>query len=157
MTQHQHRSGRSVGNGVFNARRASGKPKSNASSFKKGRKKTGGRKAGTLNKTTRVFWEAILMAADDAGNKKGGDGLVSYLTWVALNHPTNFLSLLDRRMPQRLEPEQPPEEEPHLGTIEEVRDYLREKGVHPDTFARALLSSCDPIDEYASEASSSTQ
>ena len=78
MTQPHHRSARPVvkDNVVFNARRTSGKPKSNATSFKKGRKKTGGRKAGTPNKTTGFFREAVLTAAENAGNKVGGDGLV---------------------------------------------------------------------------------
>jgi hypothetical protein len=144
MSQSHRRSGRPVvkDNVVLNARRASGKPKSNATSFKRGRKKTGGRKAGTPNKTTWVLREAALTAAEAAGNEVGGDGLISYLTWVALNHPTNFLPLLVRSMPQQLEPEQtspPEEEEKVLHTIEEVREELRLRGVPPDAFARALL------------------
>ena len=130
-------------NVVLNARRASGKPKSNATSFKKGRKKTGGRKAGTPNKTTWVFREAVLTAAEAAGNEVGGDGLISYLKSVALNHPTSFLPLLARAMPQQLEPEQtsPPEEGKRvLHTMKEVREELRRGGVPPDAFARALLT-----------------
>ncbi len=68
--------------------------KSNATSFKPGRKKTGGRKAGTPNKTTASFKEAMLAAAHAAGDEVGEDGLVGYLKRVALNHPTSFVSLL---------------------------------------------------------------
>ena len=144
MTQPHHRSARPVvkDNVVFNARRTSGKPKSNATSFKKGRKKTGGRKAGTPNKTTGFFREAVLTAAENAGNKVGGDGLVSYLKWVALKHPSSFLNLLGRLMPQQLEPEQtsPPEEEKVLHTTEEIYEQLTVFGVPPETFAHALLA-----------------
>ncbi len=53
--------------------------------------KTGGRKAGTPNKATRSFGELMLAAAaaaaEAAGNEMGGDGHVSYLKFIALNHP----------------------------------------------------------------------
>jgi hypothetical protein len=122
------------------------KPKSNANSFKKGRKKTGGRKAGTPNKTTWVLREAVLTAAEAAGNEVGGDGVVGFLKRVALNHPTSYLSLLARSMTQQLEPEQtsPPEEDNRvLHTMEEVREYLRQLGVPPEALGRALLRGSD--------------
>ena len=141
MYQSHRRSGRPVvkDNGLLNARRASGKPKSNATSFKKGRKKTGGRKAGTPNKTTTVFREAMLTAAEAAGNEIGGDGRASYLKWIALDYPTSFFPHLARSMPQQLEPEQtsPPEEDMVLHTMEEVREHLRQRGVPPE-----LICSC---------------
>ena len=64
------------------------KTKANATSFKPGRAKTGGRKAGTPNKTTTVLREAVLIAAEAAGNEVGGDGIDSFFKWVALSHPT---------------------------------------------------------------------
>jgi hypothetical protein len=45
------------------------KPKSNENSFKKGRKKTGGRKAGTLNKNTVTVKDTIAMAAKRIGGE----------------------------------------------------------------------------------------
>jgi len=127
-------------NGVLNARRSSGKPKSNATSFKKGRKKTGGRKAGTPNRTTGFLWEEMMTEA--AGNELGGDGRVGYFKWHALENPKSFLHELVRSKPQQLEPEQtsPPEEEEevYIHTIEQVREELRKRGIHPEQFARAL-------------------
>ena len=84
----------------------------------------------------------MLTAAENAGNKVGGDGLVSYLKWVALKHPSSFLNLLGRLMPQQLEPEQtsPPEEEKVLHTTEEIYEQLTVFGVPPETFAHALLA-----------------
>jgi len=132
-------------NVVLSARRASGKPKSNATSFKKGRKKTGGRKAGTPNRTTGFLREEVLTAAEAAGNELGGDGRVGYFKWVALNHPPSFLSLLARSLPQQLEPEQtsPPEDDKVLHTIEEVREELIRNGVPPEALGRALLRMSD--------------
>jgi hypothetical protein len=147
MKQSHRRSGRPVvkDNGVLNARRSSGRPKSNATSFKKGRKKTGGRKAGAPNKTTMVLREVVLAAAEAAGNEWGRDGHVGYLTEVALKCPSSFLPLFARAMPQQLEPEQtspPEEEEVYIHTIEQVREELLKRGIHPEQFARALLREC---------------
>lgn len=116
------------------------KRKANAASFKKGRKKTGGRKAGTPNKTTRVFRDVVLAAAEAAGNKLGGNGDVGYMTWVALNYPPNFLPLYIKAMPQ-LEPEQtsPSDKDVVLHSMEEVREHLRQRGVDPEKLGRALL------------------
>jgi hypothetical protein len=147
MTQSHRRSGRPVvkDNVVLNARRASGKPKSNATSFKKGRKKTGGRAAGTPNKTARGFWELMWAGAEAAGNELGGDGCLSFLKGEALNHPTSYLSQLVRLVPQQLEPGQtsPSEDDKVLTSMEEVREELRRYGVPPDAFGRALLYGSD--------------
>jgi len=54
--------------------------KSNAGSFKKGRKKTGGRTVGAANKLTRDIKEAILEAGDCVGyDGKGRGGLKGFL------------------------------------------------------------------------------
>ena len=146
MIKSHRRSGRFVvkDNGLLNARSALGKPKSNATSFKKGRKKTGGRKAGTPNRATGFFREAMLAGAEAAGNELGGDGLVSYFKWLALGEPKTYLPVLDRRMPQQLEPEQtaPSAEDDRIReihNIEDVRKELLRIGVPPEQFARALL------------------
>ena len=58
--------------------------------------KRGGRKKGTLNKTTAVLKEAILIAAEAAGGK---DGLVGYLKKQAIVSPASFLALLGKVLP----------------------------------------------------------
>lgn len=60
--------------------------------------KTGGRKAGTPNKTTQVLKEAILAAAEAANE----DGTVGYLTWLAKNNSSAFASLLGKVLPMTL-------------------------------------------------------
>lgn len=59
------------------------------------RSKTGRRK-GTRNKTTRLLKEAVLKAAELAGDK---DGLVGYLKQQAKDNPGPFLTLLGKVLP----------------------------------------------------------
>jgi len=64
------------------------------------RSKTG-RKKGTPNKTTALLKEAILMAAQNAGD---GD-MVEYLTRQATMNPGPFLSLLGKVLPMQVNAE----------------------------------------------------
>ncbi len=64
--------------------------------------KTGGRKKGTPNKTTALLKDAILKAAEQAGNKVGDDGLVTYLEYQATENPAPFMSLLGKVLPMQL-------------------------------------------------------
>jgi hypothetical protein len=57
--------------------------------------KTGGRQKGTPNKTTALLKDAILQAAEAAGD---GD-LVAYLTVQARANPAPFMSLLGKVLP----------------------------------------------------------
>jgi hypothetical protein len=64
-------------------------------SFKKGHKKQGGRKRGTANVITREYKDALIEAANQLGSdQKGKDGLVGYLTIVAMNEPEAFCKML---------------------------------------------------------------
>lgn len=65
------------------------------------RSKTG-RAKGTPNKTTKLLKDAILKAAENAGNKVGGDGLVSYLEAQAIENPAPFLALLGKVLPMQV-------------------------------------------------------
>ena len=62
----------------------------------KGNPKTGGRKRGVTNKTTALLKDAVLQAAEAAGDK---EGMVGYLTAQAKANPTAFMSLLGRVLP----------------------------------------------------------
>jgi len=130
------------------------KLKKNATSFKKGRNKTGGRKAGTPNKTTLVLREAVLTAAEAAGNEVGDDGLLSYLMRVALDHPSTFMPLLARVMPQQIESQQtspPTSQEPptseELRTPEEICEHLRQQGAPLDGLARLFFRAMTPDEQ----------
>ena len=61
-----------------------------------------GRVKGVPNKTTQLLKDAILKAAEQAGNKVGNDGLVSYLEVQAVENPGPFMSLLGKVLPMQI-------------------------------------------------------
>ena len=65
------------------------------------RSKTG-RAKGTPNKTTALLKDAILKAAERAGNKVGDDGMVSYLEVQAIENPGPFMALLGKVLPMQI-------------------------------------------------------
>lgn len=52
-------------------------------------------------KTTKLLKDAILLAAQRAGDKIGQDGVVSYLEHQAMENPGPFMSLLGKVLPQQ--------------------------------------------------------
>lgn len=65
-------------------------------------RKTGGRKKGTPNKTTKLLKDAILLAAEKAGDDVGDEGMVSYLKSQARENPGPFMSLLGKVLPTQV-------------------------------------------------------
>ncbi|WP_375650705.1 hypothetical protein [Bartonella sp. OT172YNZD] len=61
-----------------------------------------GRPKGAANKTTKLLKNAILKAAEQAGNKIGNDGLVSYLEQQAKDNPGPFMNLLGKVLPMQI-------------------------------------------------------
>lgn len=58
-----------------------------------------GRKKGVPNKTTALLKDAILQAAERAGDK---DGLIGYLTTQAKANPGPFMALLGKVLPMQI-------------------------------------------------------
>ncbi|WP_139413110.1 hypothetical protein [Bartonella mastomydis] len=58
-----------------------------------------GRVKGVQNKNTRLLKEAIIKAAELAGNEYGNEGLVSYLKKQAVKCPAAYLALLGKVLP----------------------------------------------------------
>ena len=64
-----------------------------------------GRKKGVPNKVTTVLKEAILRAAEIAGDDLCGDdpeeegGMVGYLVFQAKDNPTGFMTILGKVLP----------------------------------------------------------
>ncbi|HEY5378049.1 MAG TPA: hypothetical protein VIJ78_00755 [Pseudolabrys sp.] len=72
-------------------------PNFNKTSFKPGRKKTGGRKAGVPNKMSNTMAEALFLAAAANGSDGAGkDGMTGYLMMIALTQPRTMGALLGR-------------------------------------------------------------
>ena len=61
-----------------------------------------GRPKGVPNKTTALLKDAILRAAENAGNKVGDNGLVSYLEEQASANPGPFMALLGKVLPMQI-------------------------------------------------------
>lgn len=61
-----------------------------------------GRPKGSPNKTTALLKDAILRAAELAGDQYGKDGMVSYLHEQAIANPGPFMSLLGKVLPIQL-------------------------------------------------------
>jgi len=61
-----------------------------------------GRPVGSANKTTTALKEAILKAAENAGNRINQKGLVGYLEDLALTEKSAFSSLLGKVLPLTL-------------------------------------------------------
>ena len=62
-----------------------------------------GRPKGSPNKTTALLKDAILKAAELAGNETGGDGMVGYLKKQAAENPGPFMALLGKVLPMQVE------------------------------------------------------
>ena len=63
--------------------------------------KTGGRQAGTPNRTTALLKEAIIAAAETEGDK-GTGGLQGYCQFLAREEPKAFATLLGKVLPLQL-------------------------------------------------------
>ena len=61
-----------------------------------------GRPKGSRNKVSGLLKEAILLAAENAGNQIGNEGLVSYLEEQAIQHPAAFMTLLGKVLPMQV-------------------------------------------------------
>lgn len=61
-----------------------------------------GRPKGSVNKTTALLKDAILKAAENAGNRVGDDGLISYLEQQATENPGPFMALLGKVLPMQV-------------------------------------------------------
>jgi hypothetical protein len=92
-------------------------------------KGNGGRKPGIPNKVTTLLKDAIIMAANLVGeDRRGKDGLVGYLKWLAKNEPKTFGALMGRVIPLHVIGDMDHTHHVYVGK-EEVKAALRERGI----------------------------
>lgn len=72
-----------------------------AANLMAGRKSGPGRPKGTPNRTTAMLKDAILKAAEKAGDK-GKGGLVGYCRFLAREEPKAFAQLLGKVLPMQV-------------------------------------------------------
>jgi hypothetical protein len=114
--------------------------------FKPGNPGGPGRPPGQQNKMTRLLKEAIVMAAEAAGDKLHDDPknglrfaeLVGYLEWAALTYPKTFLGLLGRAMPLQVHQRTEITRREVYETYDQVRERLREQGIPVESVERIL-------------------
>jgi hypothetical protein len=111
------------------------KPKSNSNSFKKGRQKTGGRKAGALNKITVAVKDVIAMAAQRIG---GLDRLVKWILKSPKNERLFWSNMYMRLLPLQINTKVERTDTVVYKTVEEFRVALIERGM-PEESIKSLL------------------
>ena len=121
--------------------------KVNSTTFKRGRRKTGGRRRGIPNRNTRVLREAVLLAAAAAGSEKGRNGLFLYLKKVAKKQPAIFMPVLARLLPLQVESQQTSKTEVTYRSFAEIRQELIKRGVPVDIIYPALTDEADETEE----------
>jgi hypothetical protein len=119
-----------------------------------------GRRRGSINKTTGLLKEAILLAAElegdislqdaknsallyresdkEAAKKRGG--LLGYLRYIARVHPQSFVGLLNRVLPMQVRVDA--RSETVYRTVEEIQREMARRGVPMNALAPLLIEGC---------------
>jgi len=145
--------------------------------FKKGQKRPGnaGRREGSVNKTTRLLKEAVLLAAELEGDvslqrlkemalyseseretaRRGG--LVGYLRFLARKHPQAFTTLLGKVLPLQVHVEA--RTETVYRTVSDVREELERRGIPLEAVAPLLIEAnkTEPNEDEARNATERTR
>ncbi len=111
------------------------KPNSNAGRFAKGRKKTGGRRAGALNKNTVTVKDTIAMAAERIG---GVDRLVTWINESPENERLFWTQMYLRLLPLQINTKVERTDTVVYKTVEDFRVALIERGI-PEENIKSLL------------------
>jgi hypothetical protein len=119
----------------------------------------GGRKLGSQNQITRVLKDAVLLAAEAAGDlsgienlsesgvEHGKNGLVGYLLWASKTQPKAFISLLGRLLPMQVNVDR--YSQTIYKSYQEVSIALGDHGLSLDTIEKLKKIDLkpDPVEE----------
>jgi hypothetical protein len=109
---------------------ATGKKKRGNPAFVKGAHPTG-RSAGTPNRISRAFKDALIFAAEHSKHSKDGT-LEGYLLNIADNDKALFVPLLGRLLPLQINARTQQTTKIVYSTVEEVRAALIARGLAPE-------------------------
>jgi hypothetical protein len=122
--------------------------KANETIFKRGRRKTGGRKPGTRNKITADLGDDFLAAAEVLGyDGRGKDGRAGYIRHLAEKYPPVYAKGLIRMMPQKIETKITSRANVVYRSSNAIRDELLRRNVPVDMIYPALTDATDATDE----------
>jgi hypothetical protein len=92
--------------------------------------KTGGRKKGSTNKTSRLLKEALIMAAENVGlDGQGKNGLVGFLTRVALKDPQTFMRSMEKLLPMQITGKDGSPMQVQHSTKDQIVERFKERGL----------------------------
>lgn len=126
-------------------------PKHNATSFQKGRAKTGGRVLNQLPKMPALLKECLLKSAELEGSDgEGKDGVIGMCRRIAKEDIRAYASLLGRVMPLQVEMKNDPRLDVVYESIEEVNHELEERGINLELIQELMKN--EPLEvEYFEE------
>jgi len=111
------------------------KPNSNAGRFARGREKTGGRKAGTLNKNTVTVKDTIAMVAKRIG---GEDRLVTWINETPEHETLYWTQMYMKLLPLQMNTKIERTDKVTYKTVQEFRVALIERGMPEETINSLL-------------------
>jgi hypothetical protein len=100
--------------------------------FQKGmaRPEGAGRKSGSVNKTTKLLKEALMLAAEAEGRDGAGkDGLVGFLRSMSRREPVAFMRMLEKLLPYQLTGKDGSPMQLVHSTKEQVVERFKERGL----------------------------
>lgn len=113
--------------------------------FKKGRKKTGGRKAAEPNKLPTTLKECILRAGEILGEDgKGKNGLTGWIIQLAINEPRTYAMLLGRVLPYQVETRGDEKSEIVYRSVTEIRREMVSRGIDVRLMAKLIEHEPEP-------------
>lgn len=99
----------------------------------KGHTRVGGRQKGTVNKTSRVLKECILLAAEETGSdNKGKEGLLGYLKSIARTDKKTYAGLLRAVLPLQIHSTTQTDVNHTFQSREEIVRQLQARGLPVD-------------------------
>jgi hypothetical protein len=105
-------------------------PGSHVKPFAKHHEKKGGREKGTVNKTTKILKEALILAAEAEGfDGRGKEGLMGFLRQCAKREKVAFMRMLEKILPYQITGKDGGPVQMEYTSRDEIAQRMRERGL----------------------------